>query len=90
LGKWRERVIQRRAARGNRYRLSDHDKNIIGRPHHLAGVSGPPPSAPTSALPPSRTATPRTPSRALSQATWVIGERFAIIERLADAGPEAL
>ena len=29
-------------------------------------------------------------AEALSQATWVIGELLAIIERLADAGPESV
>ena len=75
---------------GNHDRLSDHDKNIIGRAHHLAGLSGPAAVRAyfgTTAI--SYRDTALAYAEALSQATWVIGEMLAIIERLADAGPEA-
>jgi hypothetical protein len=72
-------------ARG-RDRLSDHDKNIVRRAHQLTGVSGPAvvhTYVGTTAV--SCTDTAHAYAEALSQATWVIGELFAIFERLADA-----
>jgi hypothetical protein len=91
LDKWREHIIQRRAARRDRDRLSEHDKSIIGRARHLAGVSG------TAAIRAyfgttavSCADTMHAYAEALGQATRVIGELLAIIERLADAGPESV
>lgn len=75
----------------DRDRLSDHDKSIIERAHHVAGVSGPASVRAyfgTTAVSSSDTA--HAYAEALSQAVWVIGELLAIIERLADAAPEAL
>jgi hypothetical protein len=76
-------------ARG-RDRLSDHDKSIIERAHHLIGVSGPAAVRAyfgTAAV--SHRDAADAYAEALGQAAWVIGELLAIIERLADAGPEA-
>ena len=72
-------------------RLSDHDKNIIGQARQLAGMSGPAAVRAyfgTTAV--SYRDTAHAYAEALSQATSAIGELLAIIERLADAGPEAL
>ena len=70
-------------------RLSDRDKSIIKRANQLVAVSGP--SAvrayfSTTAV--SNADTAHAYAEALSQATWVIGELLAIIERLADAGAQ--
>jgi hypothetical protein len=67
------------------HRLTDHDTTIIGRAHHIAGMSGPAAvraSFGTAAV--SYADTARAYAKALDQATWVVGELLAIIERLAD------
>jgi hypothetical protein len=70
-----------------RDRLSDHDKTIIGQAHQLAGVSGPAAvRAYFGTTVVSNTDAAHADTEALSQATWVIGELLAIIERLAEAG----
>jgi hypothetical protein len=68
-------------------RLSDRDKSVIGQAHQLVGVSG------AAAVPAclggvavSYADTAHEYAEALSQATWVIGELLAIIERFADGG----
>ena len=68
-------------------RLSDRDKSVIGQAHQLVDVSG------AAAVPAcfggitvSSTDTAHEYAEALSQATWVIGELLAIIERFADGG----
>jgi hypothetical protein len=71
----------------DRDRLSDHDKSIIGQAHQLVGVSGPAAVRAyfgTTAVSYARTA--HAYAEALSQATRVIGELLAIIDRLADGG----
>jgi len=67
------------------HRLTDHDTTIIGRAHHIAGMSGPAAVRAifgTAAV--SYADTARAYAKTLDQATWVIGELLAIIERLAD------
>jgi hypothetical protein len=72
-------------------RLSDHDKRITGQARQLAGMSGPAAvRAYLGTTPVLYADTAHAYAEALSQATWAIGELLAIIERLADAGPEAL
>lgn len=69
--------------------LSDHDQSIIGQARQLAGLSGPAAVRAyfgTTAVSYAKTA--HAYAEALGQATWVIGELLAIIERLADARPE--
>jgi hypothetical protein len=71
----------------DRDRLSDHDKSIIGQAHQLVGVSGPAAVRAcfaTTAV--SYADTAHACAEALSQATRVIGELLAIIDRLADGG----
>lgn len=71
----------------DRDRLSDHDKRIIGQAHQLVGVSGPAAVRAylgTTTVPYADTA--HAYAEALSQATRVIGELLAIIDRLADRG----
>jgi hypothetical protein len=70
----------------DRDRLSDHDKNIIGQAHQLVGVGEPAVRACLSATVVSYADTAHAYAEALSQATKVIGELLAIIERLADGG----
>jgi hypothetical protein len=75
----------------DRDRLSDQDKDIIDQANHLAGLSGP--AVVRAYFGTSATSYRNTTlayAEVLSQATWVIGELLAIVERLADAGPEAL
>ena len=69
----------------DRDRLSDRDKSIIEQAHQLAGMSGPAAVRAhfgTTAVSYANTA--HAYAEALSQATRVIGELLAIIERLAD------
>jgi len=68
-------------------RLTGRDKSIIAQAHQLVGVSG------AAAVPAcfggiavSYADTAHEYAEALSQATWVIGELLAIIERFADGG----
>jgi hypothetical protein len=71
----------------DRDRLSDRDKSIIGQAHQLVGVAGAaavPAYFGTTAV--SCAGTAHEYAEALSQATWVIGELLAIIERFADGG----
>ena len=73
----------------DRDQLSDRDQSIIGQAHQLLGVSGPaavPAYFGTIAV--SYADTAHDYAEALSQATWVIGELLAIIERFADGGVE--
>jgi hypothetical protein len=70
----------------DRDRLSDHDKSIIGQAHQLAGVPGPDVHACFGGIAVSYADTAHTYAEALSQATRVIGELLAIIERLANGG----
>lgn len=67
----------------DRDRLSDHDKSIIGQAHQLVGVSGP------AAVRAYFGTTAVSYAEAVSQATRVIGELLAIIDRLADGGVAA-
>jgi hypothetical protein len=70
----------------DRDRLSDHDKSIIGRASQLAGVSGPAAvRAYFGSTIVSGTDTAHAYAEALSQASSVIGELLAIIERLTEA-----
>ena len=74
----------------DRDRLSDHDKSIIGQAHELVGVSGPAAVRAyfgTTAV--SYADTAHAYAEAVSQATRVIGELLAIIDRLADGGVAA-
>ena len=74
----------------DRDRLSDHDRSIIGQAHQLVGVSGPAAVRAyfgTTAV--SYADTAHAYAEALSQATRVIGELLAIIDRLADGGAAA-
>ena len=67
-------------------RLSDHDESIIAQAHHLVDVSGPAAVRAyfgTDAV--SSADSAHAYAEALSQATWIIGELLAIIERPADA-----
>jgi len=67
-------------------KLSCHDESIIAQAHHLVDVSGPAAVRAyfgTDAV--SSADSAHAYAEALSQATWVIGELLAIIERLADA-----
>lgn len=71
-------------------RLSDDDMSIIEQARQIARVSGPAVVRAhfgTTAV--SYADTAHAYANALSRASWVIGELLAIIERLADAGPEA-
>ena len=73
----------------DRVRLSDHDKSIIGQARQLVGVSGPAAVRAyfgTTAV--SYADTAHAYAAALSQATRVIDELLAIIDRLADGGAE--
>ena len=71
----------------DRDRLSDHDKSIIGQAHQLAGVSGPATvRACSGATAISYADSAHAYAKALSQATRVIGELLAVIDRLADGG----
>jgi hypothetical protein len=70
-------------------RLTDHDTTIIGRARQIAGMSGAAAVRAcygTAAV--SYADTARAYAKALDQATWVTGELLAIIERLADGGPQ--
>ena len=72
-------------------RLSDHDESIPGQALYLAKLSGPAAVRAyfgTTAV--SYADTAHAYAEALSQATRVIGELLAIIERFAGARPEAL
>jgi hypothetical protein len=66
--------------------LSDHDRSIIGQAHQLVGVPGPAVRACFGSIAVSYGDTAHAYAEALSQATKVIGELLAIIERLADGG----
>jgi hypothetical protein len=71
-------------------RLSGADVGIIDLARQIARVSGPAVVRAhfgTTAV--SYADTAHAYANALSRATWVIEELLAIIERLADAGPEA-
>ena len=71
----------------DRDQLSDRDMSIIGQAHQLVGLSGPaavPAYFGTTAV--SYADTAHDYAEALSQATWVIGELLAIIERFANGG----
>ena len=72
----------------DRDRLSDHDKSIIGQARQLAGVQSGPAVVRayfgTAAV--SYRDTAHAYAEAFSQATGVIGELLAIIDRLADGG----
>jgi hypothetical protein len=84
---WGERVGWiSRGAWWHRDRLSDHDKSIIGQAHQLVGVPGTAVRACLSAAVVSSADTAHAYAEALSQATKVVGELLAIIERLADGG----
>jgi len=70
----------------DRDRLSDHDKSIIGQAHQLVGVPGPAVDACFGSIAVSYDDTAHAYAEALGEATRVIGELLAIIERLADDG----
>jgi hypothetical protein len=73
----------------DRERPSDRDEEIIGQTHHEPG----PWAAVVHAYigtTPSPTPTPRRPTRGAYPGNVVVGELLAIVERLADAEPEAL
>jgi hypothetical protein len=75
----------------DRDRLSDHDKSIIGQAHQLLGVSGPVAVRAcfdTTAV--SYADSVHACAEAVSQASGVIGELLAIIERLADGRAEEI
>ena len=67
-------------------RLTDHDKTTIRRAHQIAGMPRPAAVRAYFGTAVSYANTARAYAKALDQATWVIGELLAIIERLAHDG----
>ena len=67
-------------------RLTDHDKTTIRRAHQIAGMPRPAAVRAYVGTAVSYADTARAYAKALDQATWVIGELLAIIERTAHNG----